>query len=186
MKKNAEQFICNCMRQGSFNVERTYGGLLWFQEWNNLQYVSTASFVAAAYADTLSATKTSIQCSSGRVGAADLIAFAKSQVDYILGLNPKGMSYMAGYGSSYPKRVHHRGASIVSVKKDPTPVTCSGGFDLWFHKNADNPNVIQGAVVGGPDRSDEYRDERENYQQAEAATANVAPLVGVFARLASK
>lgn len=38
-------------------------------------------------------------------------------MDYILGLNPKGTSYMVGYGSNYPKKVHHRAASIVSTKK---------------------------------------------------------------------
>lgn len=91
---------------------------------------------------------------------------------------------MAGFGTNYPKRVHHRGASIVSIKKDPTPVTCSGGFDLWFHKNADNPNVIEGAVVGGPDDNDAYNDSREDYQHAEPSTVNVAPLVGALASLA--
>ncbi|KAH6762787.1 glycosyl hydrolase 9B9 [Perilla frutescens var. hirtella] len=186
LKNNAEQYLCNCMQKGNSNVHRTNGGLLWFQEWNNLQYVTSASFIAAAYSDTLAATNNTIQCPSGQVGPHDLIAFAQSQVDYILGLNPKKMSYMVGFGWNYPKRVHHRGASIVSIKKDSRPVSCSGGFDEWFHRNSNNPNVIDGAVVGGPDENDEYRDERENYQQAEAATANVAPLVGVLARLASK
>ncbi|KAL1544778.1 cellulase [Salvia divinorum] len=154
------------------------------KEWNNLQYVATASFLAAAYADTLAATKNTIQCPLGPVSSNDLVKFAKSQVDYILGSNPKGMSYMVGFGTNYPKRVHHRGASIVSIKKDPRPVNCQGGFDEWFHKNADNPNVVGGAVVGGPDRNDGCNDARENYQQAEPATANVAPLVGVLASLA--
>ncbi|KAG6433283.1 hypothetical protein SASPL_104891 [Salvia splendens] len=97
------------------------------------------------------------------------------------GLNPKGMSYMVGFETNYPKRVHHRGASI---KKYPRPVSCQGGFAEWFHKNADKPNVVYGAVVGGPNRNDKYNDDRENYQQAEPATANVAPLVGVLASLA--
>ncbi|XP_047979270.1 endoglucanase 12-like [Salvia hispanica] len=184
MKNNGEQFLCNCIQKGSFNVPRTYAGLLWFQEWNNLHYVATASFLAAAYAETLANTRSTIQCPHGPVSSYDLVTFARSQVDYILGLNPKGMSYMVGFGTNYPKRVHHRGASIVSIKKDPRPVSCQGGFEEWFHKNADNPNVVYGAVVGGPNRNDEYNDKRENYQQAEPATANVAPLVGVLASLA--
>lgn len=107
------------------------------------------------------------------------------QVDYILGNNPKQMSYMVGFGKNYPQQVHHRGASIVSIKKDKRPVTCQEGFDKWFNKNAPNPNVIYGAIVGGPDINDYYNDSRANFQQTEPATANTAPLVGVLAKLAN-
>ncbi|KAL8522295.1 hypothetical protein ACS0TY_012435 [Phlomoides rotata] len=184
IKNNAEQFICNCINKGSSNIPKTSGGLLWFLEDDNLQYVASASFLVAAYADTLAVTKTTITCPNGDVGPQELIEFAQSQVDYILGSNPEKLSYMVGFGENYPKRPHHRGASIVSIKQDPTPVSCQGGFDLWFHKNADNPNVIEGALVGGPNFNDEYSDNRENFQQAEPDTDNVAPLVGVLARLA--
>ncbi|KAI3470893.1 hypothetical protein Pfo_027556 [Paulownia fortunei] len=183
-KNYAEQYICNCIQRGSSNAQRTSGGLLWFLEWSNLQYVTSASFIITAYADVLANTRSTIQCASGAVGPQDLISFAKSQVDYILGSNPKQMSYMVGFGSNYPKQVHHRGASIVSIKKDSRPVSCQEGFSEWFHKNEENPNVLVGAIVGGPDQGDGYRDSRDNYQQAEPATANNAPLVGVLARLA--
>ncbi|XP_073298711.1 endoglucanase 14-like [Primulina huaijiensis] len=183
-KASAEQFICNCLQKGNGNVRRTGHGLLWFQEWNNLQYVTSATFITTVYAELLAKTKGYIQCAGGNVWSSDLVALSRSQVDYVLGSNPKGFSYMVGFGYNYPKRVHHRGASIVSIKKEPTPVGCQEGFDLWFHKNADNPNVIDGAIVGGPDQSDEYGDVRENYQQAEPATVNTAPFVGVLASLA--
>lgn len=91
---------------------------------------------------------------------------------------------MVGFGEKYPQQVHHRGASIVSINQNPTPVTCQGGFTAWFHRNAPNPNVIDGAIVGGPGQNDEYTDSRENFQQAEAATANSAPFVGVLAYFA--
>jgi endoglucanase len=106
-------------------------------------------------------------------------------VDYILGENPKKMSYMVGFGSKYVEQAHHRGASIESIKKKPEPVTCKGGFDLYFNKNQPNPNVLEGAVVGGPDVNDRYTDSRSNFQQAEPSTVITAPLVGVLARLAS-
>jgi endoglucanase len=105
-------------------------------------------------------------------------------VDYILGDNPKKMSYMVGFGSNYPLQVHHRGASIVSIKKDSSTVTCQGGYDHWFSKNGPNPNVIHGAIVGGPDSNDQYSDLRSNYQQSEPATVSTAPFVGVLARFA--
>ncbi|ERN05291.1 hypothetical protein AMTR_s00007p00145260 [Amborella trichopoda] len=94
------------------------------------------------------------------------------------------MSYMVGYGDKYPTQVHHRGASIVSIKKDPTPVTCQGGFDQWFNSNVSNPNILEGAVVGGPDKNDPYSNSRSDYQHGEPASVTTAPLVGVLARLA--
>uniref|UniRef100_A0A0V0HTF6 Endoglucanase n=1 Tax=Solanum chacoense TaxID=4108 RepID=A0A0V0HTF6_SOLCH len=117
-KKNAEEFICNCIQKGHNNIQKTNGGLLWWNYWNNLQFVTTATIVITTYADTLSATKNSLQCSSGNVEPLQLINFVKSQVDYILGENPQKMSYMVGFGTNYPQEVHHRGASIVSIKKD--------------------------------------------------------------------
>ncbi|GLT71631.1 hypothetical protein SLA2020_436330 [Shorea laevis] len=143
-KSQAEQFICSCLQKGNSNFKKSPGGLLWFQPWNNLQYTATAAFIATVYSDYLTAKKGSIQCLGGIVQPSELIAFAQSQVDYILGENPKKMSYM----------------------------------------NQPNPNVLYGAVVGGPDENDGYTDSRSNFQQAEPATVNTAPLVGVLARLA--
>lgn len=105
-------------------------------------------------------------------------------MDYVLGKNPEGLSYMVGFGSKYPTQPHHRGASIVSIKKDPTHVTCQGGMDDWFRRSSPNPNVLDGAIVGGPDEQDSYTDFRSNYQQAEPAIATVAPYVGLLASLA--
>lgn len=105
-------------------------------------------------------------------------------MDYLLGANPNQMSYMVGFGSKFPQRVHHRGASIVSVKSDKTPIDCKGGFD-WLNKDAGNPNVLDGAIVGGPDANDAYDDSRNNFKQAEPTVGGNAPLVGVLARIAA-
>ncbi|KAK9159108.1 hypothetical protein Scep_005682 [Stephania cephalantha] len=183
-KSQAEQFICSCAQKGNSNVKRTPGGLLRFQPWNNLQYVSSAAFIASAYSKYLSAHNSTIQCQSGVLRANDLTTFVKSQVDYILGSNPKQMSYMVGVGTNYPKEVHHRGASIVSIKASPAPVECKEGFTKWFNRNEPNPNVLDGAIVGGPDENDGYTDSRSNFQQAEPATVTIAPMVGVLANLA--
>ncbi|XP_024196543.2 endoglucanase 13 [Rosa chinensis] len=181
-KRHAEEFICSCVQKGNNNVKKTPGGLLWFLPWNNNQYVATATFVTTVYSVYLDAKKASINCPGGAAHPSDLIASAKSQVDYILGSNPKNMSYMVGYGSNYPKQIHHRGASIVSIKKDPAPVTCQGGFD-WFHRPEPNPNVLEGAIVT-PDENDGFADDRNNFQLAEPTTVTNAPLVGVLAHLA--
>ncbi|PIA62146.1 hypothetical protein AQUCO_00200269v1 [Aquilegia coerulea] len=178
-----EEFICNLVQEGSDNVKRSPGGLNWWQPWNNLQYTSAATLIATIYSKYLATAKTSIDCYGENIRPKDLVAFAKSQVDYILGSNPKNMSYMVGYGTNYPKQIHHRGASIVSIKKDPTPVNCQEGFANWYNKNADDPNVLDGAVVGGPSDTDEYTDARSNYEQSEPTLTNNAPLVGVLAKL---
>lgn len=105
------------------------------------------------------------------------------KVDYILGDNPRATSYMVGYGNNYPKQIHHRASSIVSIKVDPTFVTCRGGYATWYSRKASDPNLLVGALVGGPDAYDNFADQRDNYEQTEPATYNNAPLVGVLARL---
>lgn len=56
------------------------GGLLYFHEWNNLQYVSSAAFLLTVYSDYLSAAKAKIACPDAQVQPRDLLSFAKSQV----------------------------------------------------------------------------------------------------------
>lgn len=62
-------------------------------------------------------------------------------------------------------------------------VGCTQGYDHWYGRQDPNPNAVVGAVVGGPDSNDEFRDRRGNFMQTEACTYNTAPLVGVFAKL---
>ncbi|KAG2326102.1 hypothetical protein Bca52824_008830 [Brassica carinata] len=183
-KGMAEDFICNCAQMGSNNFKKTPGGLLWFLPWNALQYTTTASFVLSAYSKYLKTANTPINCPSGTLQASDLLNLARAQVDYILGSNPKGMSYMVGFGTNYPKKSHHRGASIVSIKKSITAVSCNEGYSTWYNNPAPNPNVLTGALVGGPDENDAYGDERTNFQQSEPVIATVAPFVGVLAAVA--
>ncbi|RCV11571.1 hypothetical protein SETIT_2G196500v2 [Setaria italica] len=190
-KAKAEHYLCACLGlnggngNGSDNVERSPGGMLYVRQWNNLQYVSSAAFLLTAYSRYLSdsAGPLLLRCPRGAAAPADLLALARSQADYILGRNPLGLSYMVGYGRRYPVRVHHRGASIVAHKANNRFIGCMQGFDDWFGRGRANPNVLAGAIVGGPNCRDEFRDDRGNYMQTEACTYNTAPMVGVFARL---
>ncbi|KAJ6343361.1 hypothetical protein OIU76_005161 [Salix suchowensis] len=97
-----------------------------------MQYVSTAAFLLTMYSDFLQNSNQKLSCHGGSVDHDEILGFAKSQVDYILG---------------------------------------------------PNPNVLVGALVGGPDCQDNFTDLRSNYMQTEACTYNTAPLVGVFAKL---
>jgi hypothetical protein len=184
-KSKAEYYICSCLNKNNGtnnNVERTPGGLLYVRQWNNMQYVSTASFLLAIYSQFLKTKNQKLNCHDGIVNHEEILSFAKSQVDYILGQNPLNMSYLVGYGPKYPKRVHHRGASIVSYRKNKGFIGCTQGYDNWYGVQESNPNILVGALVGGPDNQDNFEDQRNNYVQTEACTYNTAPLVGVFAK----
>ncbi|KAI3898149.1 hypothetical protein MKX03_021748 [Papaver bracteatum] len=180
----AQYFACSCMQKNSgYNVPRTPGGLLYIRQWNNLQYVSSASFLLAAYSDYLSAHNTALKCPDGQIQPEAVLQFARSQADYILGKNPKSMSYLVGYGSNYPRYVHHRGASIPSMSVHRSTVGCAGGYEDWYHRNSADPNVIYGALIGGPDKYDQYTNERDDYEQSEPTISGTAPLIGLFAKL---
>lgn len=109
-----------------------------------------------------------------------LITLAKKQVDYVLGDNPAKMSYMVGFGERYPLHVHHRGSSLPSVHAHPDLIDCNNGFQYLYSSSA-NPNVLVGAILGGPNDKDQFSDDRNNYQQSEPATYINAPFVGALA-----
>lgn len=183
-RSKGEHYICACLNKNNVtNVQRTPGGLLYTRQWNNMQYVSNAAFLLTVYSDYLGTANQMLDCPKGAVGPLEIFSFAKSQIDYILGSNPMAVSYLVGYGLNYPKRAHHRGASIESYKKNKGFIGCTQGYDNWYTRHDPNPNVLDGALVGGPDSDDQFRDERWNYMQTEACTYNTAPLVGVFAKL---
>lgn len=183
-RSKAEYYICSCLNKNidTKNVERTPAGLLYIRQWNNMQYVSTASFLLTVYSDFLKSSDQKLSCHGGTVGHQEILSFAKSQVDYILGSNPMNMSYLVGYGPNYPQRVHHRGASVASYRENKGFIGCTQGYDNWYGRVEPNPNVLVGALVGGPDCEDHFVDQRDNYMQTEACTYNTAPLVGVFAK----
>lgn len=90
------------------------------------------------------------------------------------------MSYMVGFGEKYPIHVHHRGSSLPSVHSHPGKIGCNDGFQ-YLNSGSPNPNVLVGAILGGPDSTDNFSDDRNNYQQSEPATYINAPFVGALA-----
>ncbi|XP_066351482.1 endoglucanase 21-like [Miscanthus floridulus] len=188
-QSKAEHYLCACLGKNGAagNVNRTAGGMLYVRQWNNMQYVTNAAFLLTVYSRYLTASGAStLQCPDGPVRAGELQALARAQADYVLGANPAGVSYMVGNGQRFPRRVHHRGASIVSHHADGRFIGCVQGYDHWFRRAGSNPNVVVGAIVGGPDHRDRFSDRRSNYMQTEACTYNTAPMVGVFAHLHSQ
>ncbi|KAK4709786.1 hypothetical protein R3W88_004299 [Solanum pinnatisectum] len=169
-----------------FSWDNKYaGGLIYVREWNNLQYASSAAFLLAMYSDYLSEKKIVLTCPEGQVQPSDVLSFAKSQADYILGKNPKAISYLVGYGQNYPIHVHHRGASISPISVLHTAVSCIEGFETWYRRPQANPNIIHGALLGGPSKTDDFSDDRSNYEQTEPTLSGSAPLIGLFVKLQS-
>uniref|UniRef100_A0A2C9WCK8 Endoglucanase n=1 Tax=Manihot esculenta TaxID=3983 RepID=A0A2C9WCK8_MANES len=187
-KTDAESFICALMPgSNSLQIRTTPGGLLYTRDSSNLQYVTSATMLLFIYSKALTANHISgLQCGSVHFSASQIGAFAKSQVDYILGKNPMKMSYMVGFGSKYPTQVHHRAASIPSLQVHPAKVGCNDGFSSFYSANQPNPNTHVGAIVGGPDSNDQYKDLRSEYAHAEPTTYMNAAFVGSVAALINK
>ena len=95
--------------------------------------------------------------------------FAADQIDYMLGDNPDGQSYVVGFGDTFPLNPHHRAAS--------------GTTNLY--DGADNVHELTGALVGGPDANGNYSDDRWDYIQNEVATDYNAGFSGALAGLAA-
>ncbi|ERM99695.1 hypothetical protein AMTRI_Chr11g158360 [Amborella trichopoda] len=184
-RSQAENFMCSVL-PGSpmLKIEYTPGGLLHKMNASNMQYVTSTTFLLSTYAKYMKHLDRTFTCGSLVVTPALLREVAKSQVDYVLGDNPRGMSYMVGYGDKFPQHIHHRGSSLPSITINTQRIGCDAGFQSLKDSNP-NPNLLLGAIVGGPDKFDSFTDDRNNYAQTEPTTYINAPLVGPLAYLAS-
>ncbi|MED6220256.1 hypothetical protein PIB30_043213 [Stylosanthes scabra] len=179
---NADKFICSVLPESpSRSVSYSQGGLMFKPGGSNLQHATAFSFLFLVYADILKRVNRNVDC-GGKASASPtrLIQFARTQVDYILGSNPMKMSYMVGYGQKYPERIHHRASSLPSMDMQRGHIDCKGGSS-YFQTQNPNPNVLLGAVVGGPDINDFYADSRSDFVHSEPTTYINAPFVGALA-----
>ncbi|KAK4337841.1 hypothetical protein RND71_042328 [Anisodus tanguticus] len=156
-------------------------GLIYKLPEENLQYVTSITSLLTTYAKYMASKKRTFNCGSVLVTEKTIRSLAKRQVDYILGNNPMKMSYMVGYGTNYPRRVHHRGSSLPSLARHPQSFGCDGGFQPFYYTANANPNILVGAIVGGPNPNDFFPDERTDYSHSEPATYINAAFVGPLA-----
>ncbi|XP_047327872.1 endoglucanase 24-like [Impatiens glandulifera] len=179
-RSSADSFMCSLIPESDYShVEYTPGGLIYKPGGSNMQHVTSISFLLLTYASYLDRSSQTVNCGSVSVGPARLRELAKRQVDYILGDNPKGMSYMVGYGNNYPQRIHHRGSSLPSIKDHPQAFACKDG-SVYYKSVNPNSNVLVGAIVGGPGEDDLYEDDRNDFRKSEPTTYINAPFVGVI------
>nr|WDA53383.1 endo-1,4-beta glucanase 3 [Erycina pusilla] len=181
----AEDFFCKILPNSpTSSTQYTPGGLIYKLSSSNLQYVTSISFLLTTYAKFMAASSHTFNCGNLLVTSNTLRNLAKKQVDYILGDNPLKISYMVGYSTNFPKRIHHRGSSLPSKSTHPDHIGCQDGFQ-YLNTNNPNPNILTGAIVGGPGQDDGFSDDRNNYAQSEPATYINAPIVGSLAYLAA-
>lgn len=85
--------------------------------------------------------------------------FARQQIGYALGNT--GRSFVVGFGINPPQRPHHRGSSCPN-----RPQPCDNGLN----NPGPNPQILYGALVGGPGLDDSYTDDRNDYVKNEVTT----------------
>ncbi|HOM02429.1 MAG TPA: glycoside hydrolase family 9 protein [Acetivibrio sp.] len=144
-----------------YNGERityTPKGLAWLDQWGSLRYATTTAFLACVYSDWENADK-------GK--AKSYLEFAKSQANYALGST--GRSFVVGFGENPPKRPHHR--------------TAHGSWADSQMEPPEHRHVLYGALVGGPDNTDNYTDDISNYTCNEVACDYNAGFVGLLAKM---
>jgi endoglucanase len=138
----------------------TNGGLLWcdgYSNSNSLVPAQDMALLALLYS----------KLDSSR--SASYTKFAESQIKYLLGNNYMLTPYVCGIHMNSPHNPHHAGAS--------------GGTDVG---NIDSSPpvekyILYGAIVGGPDKSDKFFDERNDWAQTEVALDYNAPFQGLMA-----
>ncbi|KAK3581344.1 hypothetical protein CHS0354_016188 [Potamilus streckersoni] len=140
-------------------IQYTPCGLAFRNEWGPNRYAANAAFIA-------------VMAAADGIETHDYLTWAMTQINYLLGDNKYGISYEIGFGAKYPLHPHHRGSSCPTTTHqcnigDPGP----------------NPNLLKGALVGGPDNQDNYDDKRSDYVKNEVACDYNAGFQGALAGL---
>ncbi len=134
------------------DLKTTPGGLKYRDVWGVVRYAAAESMLALLFYE--------------QTKDESLKTFAKSQLDYILGNNPAKLSYIVGFGPNYPKSLHHR--ALMAYQ--------------GYQNHMDDPAyTLTGALVGGPNENDEFKDNSNFYQYTEVAIDYNAGLVGALA-----
>ncbi len=83
---------------------------------------------------------------------------------------------MVGVGVDPPVKPHHRSSSC------PIPPAGCNAYTMTF--NGPNPQILTGAMVGGPGKDDGYTDSRSDYVHNEVACDYNAGFQSAVAALA--
>src|SRR3954469_21314738 len=144
-------------------VNYSPGGQAVLDQWGSLRYAANTAFFALIYSDAITDT----------VLKARYHDFAKRQIDYALGDNPRNSSFVVGFGANPPRNPHHR--------------TAHGSWTDQITSPTISRHILYGALVGGPkSNNDAYTDDRSDFTMNEVATDYNAGFTGALARLAQE
>lgn len=164
-----EAKACNAFVTGEAG-EITPAGYFWLNTWGSARYNTAAQFTCLVY-DKYQKGKDLYDPSHPAYYFSD---WALGQMEYLIGDNPIGRSYVVGYGDNAAKFPHHRAASGLTMAEDP----------------ADHKHVLWGALVGGPDNKDQHNDVTKDWIYNEVTidynAAFVGAAAGLYARYGNK
>lgn len=140
----------------------TSGGLFWFKGDSDSASLNP-SLNAASLAVTYHGMASSTQKGQGYLN------WALSQQDYALGKNPMNAVYSVGL---HPNSAQNPQSALASGGTDAANIDASPPTERW---------VLYGGLVGGPDKQDNYYDQRSDYEQTEVAIDSNPPLMTLIA-----
>ncbi|OOM77149.1 endoglucanase 1 precursor [Clostridium puniceum] len=136
-------------------LNKTSGGYSFLNQWGSARYNTAAQLCALIY--------------NKYKPNAGITDWSKKQMNYLLGNNPLNRSYEVGYSEKSVKYPHHRASHGSTTNKLENPV--------------ESKHTLWGALVGGPDGSDNHIDSRGEYVSNEVGIDYNAGFVGALAGL---
>lgn len=149
---------------GGKSVYHLADGLAWLDSWGCLRYACNAGFLAAVATDTI--------FKDDAEKSAKYKDFYETQINYCLGGNADGRSYVVGFGENAPEHPHHR--------------TSHGAWDdMKAEAVKSHRHVLYGALVGGPGKDGKYEDAVDNYVNNEVADDYNAGYTALLCKMVS-
>ncbi len=135
-------------------LESSPAGYAFLNIWGSARYNTAAQLLTLVYQ----------KYHTERTGLTD---WAKGQMDYILGDNPMGYSYLVGFTENHVEHPHHRAAHGSTVN------------DVNYPEK--HQHTLWGALAAGPDSGDHHIDHTGDYIYNEVAIDYNAAFVGALA-----
>lgn len=130
----------------------TPAGFSYLNSWGSARYNAAAQFQGMVYK---------------KYADERFDAWMTEQMNYIMGDNPLGISYIVGYSDNHVMHPHHRAAH--------------GSPNNSMFNPPEHKHTLWGALVGGPGLEDEHVDETNDFIYNEVAIDYNAGLVGALA-----
>ncbi len=149
-----EKQITNCMSGGLGTLSPQ--GYFYLDKWGSARYNTAAQLAALVYDKYVN-----------NGVASEYGNWAREQMEYLLGNNDAGTAYVVGFNENAVKYPHHRASSGLTMAED----------------TREQKHVLYGALVGGPDASDNHNDTTADWIYNEVTIDYNAAFVGACAGL---